>query len=314
MIETDGVGVSILFSKPSQSSSDKNFEEEKYIHELTEEEYRHLENKKIVAIDPNMADLIYCIDGIHKDSQIFRYTQNQKRKETKQKKYKDIRQLDKDTVIEGKTFNDKIILTKTVQKWEEEMSLYNKKTLEFDQFTDYIRQKNLMNYMLQPVYQKYIYRKLKLSSYMNLQKTEANMLNRFKKLYGTSDETIVAFGDYEQAQHRQYHEPVKGKGFRSLFRRAGYKTFLVDEFRTSCRCSVEGCAGECIKIRPCYNPRPWKQDLLIMRHGLLKCKTCAKLWNRDTNAARNIYKIAYNAINKEPRPPYLCRSSHRLNQ
>ena len=30
--------------------------------------------------------------------------------------------------------------------------------------------------------------------------------------------------------------------------------------------------------------------------------------NRDENSSRNIYKIAYNAINKKERPNYLCRS------
>ena len=38
------------------------------------------------------------------------------------------------------------------------------------------------------------------------------------------------------------------------------------------------------------------------------CKTCNALWNRDENSSRNIYKIAYNAINKKERPNYLCRS------
>jgi hypothetical protein len=32
------------------------------------------------------------------------------------------------------------------------------------------------------------------------------------------------------------------------------------------------------------------------------------LWNRDENSARNIYKIAKNAINKKERPTYLSRS------
>ena len=38
------------------------------------------------------------------------------------------------------------------------------------------------------------------------------------------------------------------------------------------------------------------------------CKTCSALWNRDENSARNIYKIADNAINKKERPEYLSRS------
>ena len=38
------------------------------------------------------------------------------------------------------------------------------------------------------------------------------------------------------------------------------------------------------------------------------CKTCNALWNRDENSSRNIYKIAYNVVNKKERPNYLCRS------
>ncbi len=44
-------------------------------------------------------------------------------------------------------------------------------------------------------------------------------------------------------------------------------------------------------------------------HGLLSCKNCANVWNRDCNGATNIYKIAYNSIHKIDRPSYLCRSN-----
>jgi hypothetical protein len=45
-----------------------------------------------------------------------------------------------------------------------------------------------------------------------------------------------------------------------------------------------------------------------LKHGVLICKKCNALWNRDENSSRNIYKIAFNAINKKDRPTYLCRS------
>ncbi len=37
-------------------------------------------------------------------------------------------------------------------------------------------------------------------------------------------------------------------------------------------------------------------------------KTCSRLWNRDTNAASNIWKIAVSAIRGEERPDYLRRA------
>jgi hypothetical protein len=84
---------------------------------------------------------------------------------------------------------------------------------------------------------------------MRRQITEALLLSRFKKLFGGPEETIVAIGDFEQRKHRKFKEPIKGKGFRTLFRKAGYGVYLVDEFRPSCvstrRCSA--CGGEWAK-------------------------------------------------------------------
>jgi len=54
------------------------------------------------------------------------------------------------------------------------------------------------------------------------------------------------------------------------------------------------------------NPKPYKKGNILV-HGLLKCKICGSVWNRDVNASTNIYRIAKNAINKLERPTYLCR-------
>jgi len=67
-----------------------------------------------------------------------------------------------------------------------------------------------------------------------------------KRIFGDEKEVVVCFSDYEQKQHMKYKEATKGKGMRTLFRKAGFQTYLVDEFRTSrmcCKC--EG--GSCIK-------------------------------------------------------------------
>ena len=106
-------------------------------------------------------------------------------------------------------------------------------------------------------------------------------------------------------------EPVKGLGFRSLFRKAGYKVYLVDESYTSTKCSA--CeVGVCAKFRRCDNPRPYREGR-ILRHGLVKCSNCARLWNRDVNAASNIWKIADKALSGEERPAYLPARAHQHN-
>lgn len=93
---------------------------------------------------------------------------------------------------------------------------------------------------------------------------------------------------------------------RTLFRKSGYETYLVDEFRTSCKCcNCNGGDSEKFMLRE--NPKPWKKNYALV-HGLLRCKSGCGLWNRDTNGAKNIYKIAYNHINNIERPLYLSRS------
>ena len=298
MIETDGVGCSILMLRKDKVGKkvriSKTPKQEEYIDEL--KNYSKIRDKKIVSIDPNLSDLLYCIDNNTKERNFFRYTQNQRRKETKEKKYKKI-------ILDCK--NEKIN-DKTIIQLETEVSKFNRKTLNIDEYKKYIKKKNEVNSLLFKFYEKRIFRKLKLNGYWNRLKSEQRMINRFKKIFGKPEDTIVCFGDFEQRKHRKYKEPIKGKGFRTLFRRNGYKVYLVDEFRTSCKCSnCEG--GDCIKFRKVRNPKP-KKNNQILSHGALMCKTCNALWNRDENSSRNIYKIAYNAINKKERPNYLCRS------
>jgi len=105
----------------------------------------------------------------------------------------------------------------------------------------------------------------------------------------------------------KYKEAIKGKGMRTLFRKNGYKTYLVDEFRTSCKCSKCN-GGSCEKFMVRENPKPFRNNLRLV-HGLISCKSCSNVWNRDCNGAKNIYKIVYNSINKLERPSYLCRKS-----
>jgi transposase len=163
-----------------------------------------------------------------------------------------------------------------------------------------------MNFILFSFYEKELYRKLKLNTYLNTKRSEQRMMNSFQKKFGNKEEVIVCFGDYEQKQHMKFKEPIKGKGMRTLFKRNGYRTYLVDEFRTSCRCSnCEG--GECEKFLKRKISCSESEEIRTI-HGLLRCKTCGSVWNRDCNGAKNIYKISRNSINRIERPSYLSRN------
>ena len=301
MIETDGISCSLLLLRKDLIGKKlpmmkKGINNEEYIDEL--KDYSQLQNKKIVGIDPGKNDLIYCVDACNKEANKFRYSQDQRRKETKKKKYSKIHLELKKEKINGKT----------IIEWETELSKLNRKSLNIQKFKEYIQKKSEINHMLFTFYEKYIFRKLRLQSYRNTKKSEQKMINQFKKIFGNEKDVVVCFGDYEQKQQMKYKEATKGKGMRTLFRKAGFQTYMVDEFRTSCRCSK--CEiGICAKNMVMENPRPYKTGNILV-HGLICCKNGCGYWNRDVNGATNIYKIAYNAINNKERPNYLSRSNN----
>ena len=302
MISTDGVGVSILFIREDLVGkrlprAKKGISRELYIDEL--DDYSGLQDKKIVGIDPGKEDLIYCVDDASKDANVFRYSQNQRRKETKMKKYNNIILGMKTNKIQGEGTN------KSVIEYETELSNYTRKTLQINKFKVYINEKNRINNILFGFYAKHLFRKLKFGKHVNNKRNEQQMINNFRKMYGNPDDVVVCIGDWEQRQQMKYKEPTLGIGMRSLLRKNKYKVFLVDEFRSSCKCSnCEG--GACEKFMVRKNPKPNKDEMRLV-HGLLRCKSGCGEWNRDRNGSSNIYKIAYQAIHKLERPSYLCR-------
>lgn len=300
-IVTDGVSCCILFVKEKYykktiPKSKKNKNNEQYIDELEEEEYERLKNKNIIAIDPNKGDLLYCVDDVVKERNHLRYTQDQRRKETKIKKYKKIREkYESENKIDGKT----------ISELESELSKYDRTTLNMSEYIEYLREKNKINKKVWKYYNKEILRKLNLNVYLNTLRSEQKLMNNMKETFGSPKNTIICIGDWEQKGQMKFKEPTKGKGFRDTFRRAGYEVYLVDEYGTSCRCSV--CGGECETFRKRENPRPYKEGTITV-HGLLSCKNCKVLWNRDENSSNNIYMIAKHAINGLERPLHLQRN------
>ena len=301
MVSTDGIGLSILllrddFVGKKLPMMKKGISKELYIDEL--DDYSTLRDKKIVGVDPGKEDLIYCVDDASKDANVFRYSQNQRRKETKMKKYNNIILAMKTNKIEGKT----------IIEYETELSHFNRKSLQITKYKEYLREKNRINHILFQFYRKELFRKLKFGKYINIKRNEQQMISNFKKAYGDADKVVICIGDWEQRKQMKYKEPTLGRGIRTLFRKNNFNVFLVDEFRSSCKCSkCDGGVCEKFMVRTHPNKKKNKDELRLI-HGLLRCKSGCGSWNRDRNGSSNIYKIAKNAINNIERPSYLCRA------
>jgi hypothetical protein len=141
-----------------------------------------------------MSDLIYSVDCDTKDRNYFKYTQDQRRKATKQKKYRNILFGLKKEQIEGKT----------IIEWETLLSDLNRKSLTIDNFSKYVKLKNNVNGKLFGFYENYLFRKLKLISYINMLKSEQKLINQFKRTFGNPEEVVIGIGDFEQRKHRKF--------------------------------------------------------------------------------------------------------------
>jgi len=113
--------------------------------------------------------------------------------------------------------------------------------LNITKFKEYLQVKNRINNILFGFYRKELFRKLKFSSYINTKRNEQKMINKFKEIFGKPEYVAICIGDWEQRKQMKFKEPTIGKGIRTLFRKNNYKVYLVDEFRTSCKCS--NCEG-----------------------------------------------------------------------
>ena len=339
MIKTDGVGCSVLLvklkngklvyitSKMQREVKTKLVSLDKYIEnaEITKE----MKNKRIVTIDPNLSDIIYCVsknikekvivDGNNKlkiidDEKIitFRYTQNQRRLETRNKKYNKLQDsINKETKINKRT----------VKEIESELSNYDSKTTNYNNFIDYCKKKNEINRLLFVHYSQKVFRKLKFNRYTNTQKSESKMIKNFSNKFGKPDECTVILGDYDKGEHNMKgKEPIINRRIRNIFRNNGYEVYIINEFRTSKLCNK--CESNCNTFHKRESKKPKDLDKktnkrkVIEVWGLTLCSNnkCSQIHNRDKNSALNMYKIVESIYRGEGRPKKYSREIKLKNE
>jgi len=171
--------------------------------------------------------------------------------------------------------------------------------------------------MLHEYYEKYLFRKLKWFGIINKQRSESKMIDNFKKKFGEPSDTLICYGDWSKGNTKKFQESTKGKSLRKLFKDAGYKLFLVDEFRTSKMSYLLENENnqEMKKFKYKVSPRPFRKGQSYLCHGLLRSKCILNdkpgkhlLMNRDLNGSLNILYKAKCSLLNIPYPPYLSRT------
>jgi hypothetical protein len=217
--------------------------------------------------------------------------------------------------ITEKVNSETKINNQTIKQIESTLSVLNSKTVNYNEFRTYITEKNKVNKILYEHYHQEFFRKFKLNKYINMQKFEAKMIENFKAKFGTPDKVVIVFGDHDEGSHNvRGLEPSICKKFRRIFKNAGYKVFLINEFRTSKLCNC--CHQELDKflIRASNKPKDKKKNKKILVNGLLKhtvsnpegelnqIPLCKIIHNRDKNAVQNMLYIVEHVKKTSSRP------------
>jgi hypothetical protein len=130
-----------------------------------------------------------------------------------------------------------------------------------------------------------------------------------KRLKRCSDDqkkkkTLIGFGDWKQSAGFKGGPMVPLKKFRRELRKHA-TVVMIHEYFTSQVCSA--CESE-IKVKNIRrNKREWKRGNVEV-YEVVRCqnRNCAKSWQRDINASRNMYRLLHCLLKGEERPEVFC--------
>jgi hypothetical protein len=338
-ISTDGIGCSIFFIRNDLYKSDarsyvkhikkpKNYSDDIYVNELSDEEKLIAKNKRIIGVDPGMNDLIVCTNGdvalkeksngkVFRHATCYRFSQKLRVTLTKSKiyaKHMEYLKNDKYGIWHVNRAGDLKIRSPT--ELETELSNYNSGSCILENAKSYIKKKNEINHILSTLYKLPEFRRWKWYGYINRQRADREMVKRFKEKFGSGEESVILIGDFEQRKQMKYKEPTKGKSIRTLFKKNGYKVYLVDEYRTSCRLYETG--EELINVRGCHSllgskilkSRMTENKPDVFIKDMIKCGYRPTIINRDLNGSLNIRIKGWCILHNVREPEYTARKIH----
>ncbi|KAJ2661945.1 hypothetical protein IW148_003152 [Coemansia sp. RSA 1199] len=184
-----------------------------YIHNLPQDMLQSTAGH-CVLVDPGRRDMLYMMHekSTIEDKKVYRYTRNQQRVETRRRKYQKILENEKPANIAAA---------------ERSLNAGSRVVPDLELFKDYLRARALVAVDLTRFYNRTmcnqqvggtmpevpLHRKLRLSTYINRQRADQKLASRLRKKF--SPNAIFVMGNWS-ARMARYHEPIRGKGWRTL--------------------------------------------------------------------------------------------------
>ncbi|KAJ2481478.1 hypothetical protein IWW56_001699 [Coemansia sp. RSA 2131] len=249
-----------------------------YISELSQEQLQSTAGR-CVLVDPGRRDLLYMLheESTVAEKRVYRYTRCQQRRETRVAKYRKILQDEK---------------TAEVAALEHKLKAGSFTMPDLDLFKEYLTARAKVAVKLTRNYNETmcrqrdgattpmvpLHRKLRLSVYVNRQRADQLLIKRLRERF--SQDAVFVMGNWS-APMAKFHEPISGKGWRTLLKRAGFDVYLIDEYLTSKTCP--NCEERISTFLNVPNPRPFRRTKrpMVKCHGLLGCQsqTCVEFFN-----------------------------------
>ncbi|KAJ2543710.1 hypothetical protein GGF49_001792 [Coemansia sp. RSA 1853] len=235
---------------------------------------------RCVLIDPGRRDLLFMMheDSTIEDKRVYRYTRNQQRKETRLTKFKRIlekvkpaniaeaeRSLGAGSCVKPDLELYKVYLVARERVADTLTRFYNKTYTVHPTSTHQIHMFKTSEPLSFP-----LHRKLRLSAYVNRKQADQRLVKKLREEFEPN--AVIVIGDWSAPMNR-YHEPIRGKSWRTLLKRGGFDVYLIKEYLTSKTCP--NCNGRLSNTRDVPNPRPWRHHIQpeVKCHGLLSCQS-----------------------------------------
>ena len=94
---------------------------------------------------------------------------------------------------------------------EAKLSSYNCKSVDYQQFKEYIKEKTKLNDKLRNFYENILFRKLKWRNWIYQRKSEDKFLNQIEETYGNKEDLSAGFGkgsSYGQPDKNPYEMDI----------------------------------------------------------------------------------------------------------